>query len=81
MKKDVATLLKKDSTQVFSCEFCEIFKNTFFYRTHLVAASGDWYFLCSYTENMKINAVQNKKTMKHIFFVSIMSSIFLIEEL
>ena len=81
MKKDVATLLKKDSTQVFSCEFCEIFKNTFFYRTHLVAASGDWYFLRSYTENMKINAVQNKKTMKHIFFVSIMSSIFLIEEL
>ena len=25
-----ATLLKKRLTQVFSCEFCEIFKNTFF---------------------------------------------------
>ena len=25
-----ATLLKRDSTQVFSCEYCEIFKNTFF---------------------------------------------------
>ena len=25
--------------QVFSCEFCEVFKNTYFYRTHLVAAS------------------------------------------
>ena len=25
--------------QMFSCEFCEIFKNTFFYRTHQVAAS------------------------------------------
>ena len=25
--------------QVFSCEFCEISKNTFFYRTPLVAAS------------------------------------------
>ena len=24
---------------MFSCEFCEIFKNTFFYRTPLVAAS------------------------------------------
>ena len=24
---------------VFSCEFCEIFKNTFFHRTPLVAAS------------------------------------------
>ena len=26
--------------QVFSCEFCKISKNTFFYRTLLVAASG-----------------------------------------
>ena len=26
--------------QVFSCEFYEISKNTFFYRTPLVAASG-----------------------------------------
>ena len=26
--------------QVFSCEFCEISKNTFFHRTPLVAASG-----------------------------------------
>ena len=26
--------------QVFSCEFCEISKNTFFYRTPPVAASG-----------------------------------------
>ena len=25
-----ATLLKRDSTQVFSCEYCEIFKNTYF---------------------------------------------------
>ena len=28
--------------QVFSCEFCEIFKNTFFDRTPLVAASGNF---------------------------------------
>ena len=26
---------------MFSCEFCEISKNTFFYRTSLVAASED----------------------------------------
>ena len=32
-----ATLLTL--SQVFSCEFCEIFKNTFFYRTSLVTAS------------------------------------------
>ena len=32
-------LIKKETlAQVFSCEFCYISKNTFFYRTHLVAA-------------------------------------------
>ena len=36
-----ATLLrKKILAQVFSCEFCEIYKNTFYYRTPLVAATG-----------------------------------------
>ena len=31
--------IKKEAlAQVSSCEFCEISKNTFFYRTHLVAA-------------------------------------------
>ena len=36
-----ATLLRKKTlAQVFSCEFCEIYKNTFYYRTLLVAASG-----------------------------------------
>ena len=25
-----ATLLKETPTQVFSCEYCEIFKNTYF---------------------------------------------------
>ena len=34
------TLLKKETlAQVFSCEFCEISKNTFFYRTPPVDAS------------------------------------------
>ena len=33
-----ATLLKKRLTQVFSCEFPKISKNTFCYRTPLVAA-------------------------------------------
>ena len=36
-----ATLLKKKTqAQVFSCEFCEISKNTIFHRTPLVAASA-----------------------------------------
>ena len=35
-----ANLLKKETlAQVFSCEFCEISKNTFSYRTSPVAAS------------------------------------------
>ena len=36
---------KETPTQMFSCEFCEIFKNTFFQRTPLVAASasGLWF--------------------------------------
>ena len=32
---------KVTSTQVFSCEFCEIFKNTFFHRIPPVAAYAD----------------------------------------
>ena len=38
----VFNFVKKDTlAQVFSCEFCEISKNTFFYRIVLVAASID----------------------------------------
>ena len=34
--------MKKETlAQVFSCEFCKSFKNAFFYRTSLLAASGD----------------------------------------
>ena len=33
--------VKKETTaKVFSCKYCEIFKNSFFYGTSLVAASG-----------------------------------------
>ena len=33
--------LKETSTQVISCEICEVFKNTFFYRTPPVIAFVD----------------------------------------
>ena len=34
---DTINFIKKETlAQVFSCEFCEIFKNTYFYRTPLV---------------------------------------------
>ena len=38
---EACNCMKKETlAQVFSCEFCEISKNTFFYRLPLVAASG-----------------------------------------
>ena len=42
--------IKKETlVHVFSCEFCEISKNTFYYRTPLVAASGRKIFKVSKT--------------------------------
>ena len=37
--KVVCLLKKKTPTQVFSCNFCEIFRKTLFYKTPLVAGS------------------------------------------
>ena len=38
---EACNFIKKATlAQVFSCEFCEIYQNTFYYRTPLVAASG-----------------------------------------
>ena len=34
-------LINEAPIQVFSCEYCEIFKSSFLYRATLVAASGD----------------------------------------
>ena len=40
MKASACNCIKKGTlAEVFSCEFCEIFKNTFSYRTPPVAAS------------------------------------------
>ena len=36
----VSQVLNQTLTQVFSCEYCKIFKNSFFYRTPLVTASN-----------------------------------------
>ena len=40
---------KETLARVFPCEFCEICKNAFFYRTPLVAASD--YYLCIFDLN------------------------------
>ena len=38
---EACNFIKKETlAQVFCCEFCEIYKNTFYYRKPLVAASG-----------------------------------------
>ena len=37
--RSVTSLKKETVAQLFSCEFCEIFKNSFFYKTPPVAAS------------------------------------------
>ena len=39
--KEACNFIKKETlAQVFSCEFCEIFKKSYFYGTPLVAASA-----------------------------------------
>ena len=41
-RSEACNFIKKESlAQIFSCEFCEISKNTFFYRTPPVAASSN----------------------------------------
>ena len=41
LRPKACNFIKKEAPAlVFSCEFCEIFKNTFLYRTPPVAASG-----------------------------------------
>ena len=40
---EACNVIKKETpTSVFSCEFCEIFKNTFFIEHLWVTASGFW---------------------------------------
>ena len=40
-RPEACNFIKKETlAQVFSCEFCEIYKNNFYHRTPLVAASG-----------------------------------------
>ena len=54
-----ATLLKKRLVQVFSCEFCDISKNTFYYRTPSVAA-------CALSSLLQVNHTFSEK--RNAFF-------------
>ena len=47
--------IKKESlAQVFLCEFCEISKNTFFYRTALVAAFGSYVIFVMFIQYFQV---------------------------
>ena len=56
----VATLWKRDSGTGVLCEFCEISKNTFFYRTPLVAAfeSNGFYQRRETSKNSEIRLIR-----------------------
>ena len=56
LRPEASNFIKKETlAQVFSCEFCETSKNTFFYRTPLVAASE--HRKCWYCFKQKFNVL------------------------
>ena len=54
---------KETQSQVFSCEFCEISKNTFFHGAPLVAASDYRFSILNFQRNNK-----GKFYAEHIFY-------------
>ena len=75
--KKVFNFIKKATlAQVFSCEFCHIFKNSFFYRTPLLTAFDlsdcripNQFYLC------KILSLQ-KNRLNHMSLFFLFSSLF-----
>ena len=60
---EAATRVKKEAlTQVFSCEFCEIFKNTFF--TEHLWATASYLMKVRKTDNRVIHEIRSKLLMK-----------------
>ena len=60
--------IKKETlAQVFSCEFCEISKNTFLHRTRLVAASLHRSFLLDQKVIKFLTNKRNRKTLGKTF--------------
>ena len=58
--------LKETLAQVYFVEFCEISKNTFFYRTPLVAASG-----CAFRKYRNGKAVSENPDLHHVLNISV----------
>ena len=60
--------LKKTPTQVFFCEYCKIFKNNFFYRTPLAAASAPGVIQMQICDLEIMLSVVNKSNMTIMSF-------------
>ena len=66
IKLQAYNFIKKETlAQVFSCEFCEISKNIFLYRTPLVAASADAVWKLYFT--LEIDEEHNQQKFLHLF--------------
>ena len=65
---DLQLNLKKSLAQVFSCEFCEIFKNKFSYRTPPVVASKIFFSEYIYVKHIPdtLQLYENKPIWKYI---------------
>ena len=59
----VTTLTKSNSYKVFSCEYCQIFKNSSFYRTPVMAASVS----CNKVAGLKTSKVTKKRVQHRCF--------------
>ena len=63
-RPEVCNCIKKDNlTQLFSCEFYEIFKNTYFYRTPMVAVSESISTHFKSLVSLYISAINMKKPL------------------
>ena len=85
-------ITKENPTQVVSCEFCEIFKNTIFYRTPPVAASVFMKLIFDFLQNLdpqscytqignnsKVTLKIRTPTVKPIFLVRIKKVLLVLE--
>ena len=63
---ETCNFIKKETlAQVFSCEFCEISKNTFLHRTPLVAGSGNWKLVTMQTNKTEVLFWENLSMSTH----------------
>ena len=71
VEQNINFIKKETLAQVFSCEFCEISMNTFFYRTPLVAASV---LHPIWESQIKSKTVISSRKKKRAFYVPLILS-------